>query len=87
MKFAAAVLFASALAVSLPAHAEIIIKVDKVAQQMTVIRDGDVVDRWPVSTGRGGYATPSGSFKPFRMEVDHHSDEWTSQAHANGMAA
>jgi len=76
MKFAAAALFASALAVAFPAHAEILIKVDKAAQQMTVIRDGDVVDRWPVSTGRGGYATPSGSFKPFRMEVDHHSDEW-----------
>jgi len=54
----------------------LVIRVDKNAQQMTVIRDGEVVDRWPVSTGRRGYATPSGSFKPFRMEVDHHSDEW-----------
>ena len=43
---------------------------------MTVTRDGEVVDRWPVSTGRSGYGTPSGSFKPFRMEADHHSDEW-----------
>ena len=58
------------------ARAELVIRVDKNAQQMTVIRDGEVVDRWPVSTGRRGYATPSGSFKPFRMEVDHHSDEW-----------
>jgi lipoprotein-anchoring transpeptidase ErfK/SrfK len=58
------------------ARAGIVIRVDKSAQEMTVTRDGEVVDRWRVSTGRRGYATPSGSFKPFRMEVDHHSDEW-----------
>jgi hypothetical protein len=28
--------------------------------------------------GDGGidYDTPNGAFKPFRMEIDHHSDEW-----------
>jgi hypothetical protein len=58
------------------ARAEIVIRVDKDAQQMTVMRDGDIVGRWQVSTGRRGYSTPSGSFRPFRMEADHHSDEW-----------
>jgi lipoprotein-anchoring transpeptidase ErfK/SrfK len=72
-------IFAAAVAVLAwagVARGEIVIRVDKSAQQMTIIRDGEVVERWPVSTGRRGYGTPSGSFKPFRMEVDHHSDEW-----------
>jgi hypothetical protein len=29
-----------------------------------------------VSTGQRGYDTPSGEFKPFRMEKDHFSREW-----------
>jgi lipoprotein-anchoring transpeptidase ErfK/SrfK len=43
---------------------------------MTVTVDGSQRYDWPVSTGRRGYDTPSGNFKPFRMEIDHHSDEW-----------
>lgn len=77
MKLAATVCIGALLmAASGHARAEIVIRVDKSAQLMTVIRDGEVVDRWPVSTGRSGYSTPSGSFTPFRMEADHHSDEW-----------
>jgi hypothetical protein len=77
MKLAIAAVFAAALfGASASTRAEIVIRVDKTAQLMTVIRDGDVIDRWPVSTGRSDYATPSGAFKPFRMEADHHSDEW-----------
>jgi L,D-transpeptidase-like protein len=58
------------------ARAEILLKIDKSTQQMTVMRDGGVMYTWPVSTGRPGYATPSGSFKAFRMEEDHFSQEW-----------
>jgi len=29
-----------------------------------------------VSTGAPGYDTPSGEYKPFRMEADHFSREW-----------
>ena len=77
MKLAATACIAALLiAASGHARAEIVIQVDKGAQLMTVIRNGEVVDRWPVSTGRSGYGTPSGSFTPFRMEADHHSDEW-----------
>jgi hypothetical protein len=43
---------------------------------MTVVRDGAAVYNWPVSTGRTGYATPSGSYNAFRMEADHYSKEW-----------
>jgi L,D-transpeptidase catalytic domain len=65
-----------AAAVSGSAQAEIVITVDKSAQRMTVVRDGIALYTWPVSTGRSGYATPSGSFTPFRMEADHYSKEW-----------
>jgi hypothetical protein len=69
-----AVAFAAAFTSS--AQSEILITVDKSAQRMTVVRDGQALYNWPVSTGRSGYATPSGSFTAFRMEADHRSDEW-----------
>jgi lipoprotein-anchoring transpeptidase ErfK/SrfK len=57
-------------------HADLLIKIDKTAQRMTVTAAGKPVHNWPVSTGRSGYDTPSGRFKPFRMEIDHYSKEW-----------
>lgn len=59
-----------------PAHASIVIEIDKSAQSMTVMVDGTRRWVWPVSTGRRGYATPEGSYKAFRMEEDHYSREW-----------
>jgi hypothetical protein len=61
---------------STSAFGDLIIKVDKSAQTLTVVRGGETVHRWPVSTGKSGYATPSGSFTAFRMEVEHYSKEW-----------
>ena len=58
------------------AHADLLIQVDKSTQHMTVTVDGKQLYDWPVSTGGSGYDTPSGSFRPFRMEIDHRSDEW-----------
>jgi hypothetical protein len=66
----------AALALGQAALAALLIHVDKSAQRMTVTVDGKQLYDWPVSTGGGGYDTPSGSFKPFRMEIDHRSDEW-----------
>ena len=51
-----------------PAFADIQITVDKTAQTLTVARDGEVLHKWPVSTGRVGRFTPSGSYQAFRME-------------------
>ena len=65
-----------AVAVSGTARAEIIIKIDKSSQRMTVSRGGEALYTWPVSTGRIGHATPSGSYAAFRMEADHYSKEW-----------
>jgi hypothetical protein len=61
---------------SASARAELLIEIDKSAQQMTVSQDGSAIYVWPVSTGAPGYDTPTGEFKPFRMEKDHFSREW-----------
>jgi len=66
----------AALAFSQTAKADLLISVDKAKQQMTVTVDGVERYVWPVSTGRSGYDTPDGEFKPFRMEKDHFSREW-----------
>jgi lipoprotein-anchoring transpeptidase ErfK/SrfK len=65
-----------AVATSGAAWANILIVIDKTAQRMSVTVDGVQRYTWPVSTGRPGYSTPSGTFTPFRMEADHFSQEW-----------
>ena len=52
------------------------IVISKVSQKMTVRVDGDIEYEWPVSTGAPRYETPSGVFRPFRMEAEHFSQEW-----------
>ena len=47
----------------------------QVSQKMTVKVDGETEYDWPVSTGARGYETPSGKFRPFRMEKDQFSKE------------
>jgi L,D-transpeptidase catalytic domain len=59
-----------------PAHANLLISVDKSKQQMTVTVDGDPRYIWPVATGIARYDTPDGEYKPFRMEKEHYSREW-----------
>ena len=72
-------LTAATVAVLMPgeaAHADLLIEIDKSTQRMTVTVNGEQLYKWPVSTGADGYDTPSGAFRPFRMEIDHTSDEW-----------
>lgn len=59
-----------------PPPPRLIITVNKVSQKLTVTLDGDKIYKWPVSTGAPGYDTPSGNFRPFRMEKEHYSKEW-----------
>jgi hypothetical protein len=67
---------ATAALFAVPAWADVLISVDKSTQTMSVMVDGAVRYIWPVSTGAPGYDTPSGDFKPFRMEAEHFSKEW-----------
>jgi hypothetical protein len=73
-----AALLAAALALPFAssARANIVITIDKSSQQMSVAVDGAPRYLWPISTGRPGYDTPNGSFKPNRMDADHFSQEW-----------
>ena len=58
------------------AYADLLIEIDKSTQRMTVTVNGEQLYDWPVTTGGRDYDTPSGTFKPFRMEIDHYSEEW-----------
>jgi len=59
------------------AYAErVVIFIDKTTQRMIVSVDGLEEYVWPVSTGAAGYTTPSGTYRPFRMEEFHFSEEW-----------
>jgi L,D-transpeptidase catalytic domain len=69
--------FLSLALVTLEASAKKVeIIISKVSQKMTVKVDGDTEYVWPVSTGAAKYETPSGNFRPFRMEAEHFSKEW-----------
>ena len=75
--FLGACAFAAALVVpAAPASANILVTIDKSTQEMSVAVDGAQRYVWPVSTGRPGYDTPNGTFKPNRMDADHYSQEW-----------
>ena len=58
------------------ASADVLVSVDKSTQRMEVSVDGQPRYSWPVSTGVESYDTPSGSYRPFRMERTHFSKEW-----------
>jgi hypothetical protein len=57
------------------ATADVLITVDKAAQRMSVSVDGQPIYSWPVSTGRRGYETPTGTFRPSRLVKEHYSKE------------
>jgi lipoprotein-anchoring transpeptidase ErfK/SrfK len=58
------------------ARANVLISIDKSTQQMLVSVDGVPRYRWAVSTGRAGYGTPSGTYRPQRMERTWFSKEY-----------
>jgi hypothetical protein len=76
LRFAAALAAVFATLAFTPARADLLIQIDKAAQQMTVSADGEVLYTWPVSTGRDGYDTPNGAFNPLWKDREHYSEEW-----------
>jgi lipoprotein-anchoring transpeptidase ErfK/SrfK len=59
-----------------PAASKILINIDKSQQHMTVFVDGIEKYSWPVSTGKRGYSTPSGTYTPSSMNKIWYSKEW-----------
>jgi hypothetical protein len=54
----------------------VLIDIDKSTQQVTVSVDGLEKYRWPVSTGRRGFSTPSGTYTALSMNEVWYSKEW-----------
>ncbi len=55
---------------------QILVNIDKSTQEMTVFVDGIEQYNWKVSTGRGQYDTPSGTFTPTSMNEMWYSKQW-----------
>ena len=72
----APLVLAATVALTGTATASVLVTVNKATQRMTVLVDGETRYSWPVSTGMKGYATPAGTFRPFRLEEEHYSKEW-----------
>jgi hypothetical protein len=64
------------LCLAVPARAEILVTISKAQQQLVVTVDGQETYRWPVSTGKPGYDTPSGRFTAFRLEQVYFSKKY-----------
>src|SRR5262245_17353770 len=60
------------------ADAGVLVQIDKSRQRMIVSVDGKVRHSWPVSTGRRGFGTPSGTFYPQRL-----ARSWFSRRYYN----
>jgi L,D-transpeptidase catalytic domain len=58
------------------AQADVLVNISKSQQRLAVTVDGTETYRWPVSTGRAGYTTPSDSFHPIRLERDWYSRKY-----------
>jgi len=56
--------------------ARVLVNIDKTNQTMTVFLDGVERYEWPVSTGRAGYSTPSGSYTATSMNEIWYSKQW-----------
>lgn len=59
-----------------PSEPIVVATIDKSTQQMTVFVDGVETYTWPVSTGIGGYSTPSGSYTTSSMNKIWYSKQW-----------
>ena len=51
-------------------------RIDISEQKMRVYRYGVLTHSWKVSTGRKGYRTPTGSYKPTRMYKKYYSKKY-----------
>ena len=58
------------------AGSAILININKAKQKLTVFVDGIEKYHWPVSTGRAGYSTPSGTYTATSMNEIWYSKEW-----------
>ena len=65
----------SIFTLSVGSKAEVFITIDKSDQTMYVETQTDTFE-WPVSTGRKGYNTPSGEYRPYLLKRLHYSKKY-----------
>lgn len=58
------------------AAASLVAEVSLSQQSLTVVYKGEALATFPVSTGRAGYRTPEGRFRPQRMYRDYYSQQY-----------
>lgn len=73
-----AALLAAFLAGLPAALANVVARVDLTAQSMTVSVKGQHVANWPISSGRKGYRTPTGSYRPTVLRRMHYSSKYNN---------
>ena len=76
MKLPRMVLAATLSLAWVPASANVLVHVRIAAQRMNVSVKGAPVYAWPVSTGRKGYRTPTGSYRVQRMVRTYRSRKY-----------
>jgi len=76
MRYIAMMTAFGALLVAAPAQADLLVSISKSQQRLSVSVDGAEAYRWPVSTGRRGYTTPSGTYRPTRLERHWYSRKY-----------
>jgi L,D-transpeptidase catalytic domain len=59
-----------------PKRVAVLVIIDKSQQKMTVSVNGGERYEWPVSTGRAGYSTPSGTYTATSMNKIWYSKQW-----------
>lgn len=72
-----AIIAAAFLLWTLPASAKALVaEIDLSAQRLTVVYNGEALATWKISTGRAGFRTPTGTFRPQRMYRDYFSRQY-----------
>lgn len=64
------------LASATAAAADVVVRIDKSSQTMSVYVNGQFHDQWPVSTGKRGYGTPNGNYRAQRLARRHYSSKY-----------
>lgn len=59
-----------------PAHASVRVSVDIAAQRMKVTTSDGEVYNWVISSGRRGFRSPNGVYRPTRLEKNWHSRKY-----------
>jgi lipoprotein-anchoring transpeptidase ErfK/SrfK len=58
------------------ALANLVANIDLSRQLMTVSINGSTYASWPISTGRDGYPTPTGNYRPYLLRRMHYSSKY-----------